>query len=137
MDAEEKRTLELIIKKQKGKADLLGILHEVEGRYGYIPRASLFYLSEKLDVPLSTLYHLITFYRCFHLEHAEKVARICLGTTCHVKGAEVLYQEARGMSGYRVEKARCLGCCNTAPAIEIDGELMIGDAGKGRMKEGK
>ena len=135
MDAEEKRTLELIIKKQKGKADLLGILQEVEGRYGQIPREALSYISEKLEVPLSTLYHLITFYRCFHLEPAKKVARICVGTTCHVKGGEALYQQAKGMSGYRVEKARCLGCCNTAPAMELDGEVMSGDAGKGRMKE--
>ena len=135
MDAEEKRTLEQILKKQKGQIDLLGVLQEVEGRYGQIPREALAYISEKLDAPLSTLYHLVTFYRCFHLEPAEKVARVCVGTTCHLKGGEALYQQVRGMTGYRIEKARCLGCCNTAPAIELDGELMSGDAGREKMKE--
>ena len=137
MDAEEKRTLEQIIKKQKDQIDLIGILQEVEGRYGHIPREALSYISEKLDAPLSTLYHLVTFYRCFHLEPAEKVARVCDGTTCHLKGGEVLYQQVRGVPGYRVEKSRCLGCCNTAPAIELDGELMSGDTGREKMKEAR
>ena len=137
MDAEEKRGLEQIIRKQKGTVDLLGVLQEVEGRYGQVSKKILSYISEKLDVPLSTLYHLVTFYRCFHLQSAEKVARVCVGTTCHLKGGDALYQQVKGIAGYRVETARCLGCCNTSPAIELDGELMSGEAGKERIKEAR
>jgi NADH-quinone oxidoreductase subunit E len=137
MDGEEKRSFEQVIRKQKGEVDLLGVLQEVEERYGQISKEALSYISDKLDVPLSTLYHLVTFYPCFHLKPAEKVAKICVGTTCHLKGGESFYQQLKGMAGYRVEKARCLGCCNSAPAIELNGELMSGDTGKERIKEAK
>jgi NADH-quinone oxidoreductase subunit E len=135
MDAEEKRVLDQILKKQKGNIDLLGVLQEVEWKSGQISREALSYISDRLDVPLSTLYHLVTFYRCFHLQPAERVLKVCVGTTCHLKGGEALYQQIKGIPGYRIEKARCLGCCNTAPAIELDSELMSGEAGRERMKE--
>lgn len=135
MEAEEKRILDQIIKKFKVPLDLLGILQEIETRYGMVPREVLSYLSEKLDVPKATLYQLITFYPCFHLEPAKKIVKVCVGTTCHLKGGEELYQEAKRIAGYRVEKARCLGCCNTAPVIEVDGELLSGDTGRERIRE--
>jgi len=137
MDGEEKRGLDQIIRKQKGEIDLVGVLQEVESKYGQISKEVLSYVGDKLDVPLSTLYHLVTFYRCFHLTPGEKVAKVCVGTTCHLKGGDALFEQVKATAGYRVEKARCLGCCNTAPAMEIDGELISGDAGKERMKEAK
>ena len=122
---------------------LLGILGEIQDQEGYIPRESLVMLAEKLDVRLSQLYSLATFYTYFSLTPVgEHVITVCMGTACHVKGASEILQALEEMLGiksntsddgkfsittadkkFTLEIARCFGACSMAPVLRVDGNL--------------
>ena len=121
------------IVKKSGGSSLIGILQEVQSHYNHLPPQVLTLLSEKLEVPLSKLFSLATFYKSFSLEPRGKhIVKVCLGTACHVKSAENLFDKAKrdlDLSAqedttkdlrFTVEKVRCLGCCSLAPVVCIN-----------------
>ena len=134
---------EIIARYEAPSGRLLGILGEIQNQEGYISRESLEMLSEKLDVCLSQLYSLTTFYSFFSLTPVgDHVITVCMGTACHVKGAmkilETLEVMLRIRSGtteagkfsvttedrkFTLEIARCFGACSMAPVLRVDGNL--------------
>jgi len=120
----------------------LGILRDIQVQEGYIPRELLNRVSEELNEPVSRLYSLITFYSFFSLHPVgEHMITACMGTPCHVKGAEKIlgtlqsllglsgesidgkYSEMTGDNMFTVEIARCFGACSMAPVIHVDSDL--------------
>jgi NADH:ubiquinone oxidoreductase subunit E len=68
------------------KENLIMILQAINNEYNFLPRPALHYVSTKLDVPLSQIYGIATFYSMFSLEpRGKNIITICLGTACHVK----------------------------------------------------
>ena len=129
--ADEKIVNELI--KKHGGASLVSLLQEVQGHYNYLPERVLILLAQTLEVPLSRLFSLATFFKSFSLEQrGENRVRVCLGTACHVKSGENLFEKARrdlNLSDnevttkdlrFTLEKVRCLGCCSLAPVVCIN-----------------
>jgi NADH-quinone oxidoreductase subunit E len=137
-------TLDAIIARYDAPAGrLLGILGEIQDEEGYIPKETLAMLSEKLDVRLSRLYSLATFYSYFSLKPVgDHVITVCMGTACHVKGTVAILRALEGMLGitsdavqdgkfsfttedkkFTLEIARCFGACSMAPVLRIDGNL--------------
>ena len=121
------------IAKKAGESSLITILQEVQSRYNYLPEQVLALLSKKLEVPLSRIFSLATFYRSFSLKKRGKnLVKVCLGTACHVKNANNLLEKAKrdlNLSdevmttkdlNFTVEKVRCLGCCSLAPVVLIN-----------------
>ncbi len=121
------------IAKKAGGSSLITILQEVQSRYNYLPEQVLALLSKKLEVPLSRIFSLATFYRSFSLKKRGKnLVKVCLGTACHVKNANNLLEKAKrdlNLSdevmttkdlNFTVEKVRCLGCCSLAPVVLIN-----------------
>ena len=119
--------------KKSGSSSLIAILQEVQSHYNHLPAHALTLLSDKLEVPLSKLFSLATFYESFSLEPRGKhIVKVCLGTACHVKSAENLFDKAKrdlDLSAqetttkdlrFTLEKVRCLGCCSLAPVVCID-----------------
>jgi len=122
---------------------VIGILGEVQHREGYIPRDVLEALSERLEIPLSELYSVVTFYALFSLKPVgEHLITVCMGTACHVKGAVSLLERLQdllnleGEAGedgkfslttednrFTLEIARCFGACSIAPVLRVDGDL--------------
>ncbi|MFB6290522.1 MAG: NADH-quinone oxidoreductase subunit NuoE [Candidatus Bipolaricaulia bacterium] len=114
---------------------LLPVLQEVNNRFNYLPEPVLAKLSRELDVPLSHLYKLATFYNSFNLEpRGEHKITVCLGTACHVKGGESIIQNFEDRLGiergettedmqFTLKGARCLGTCGLAPVVMIDEEV--------------
>jgi NADH:ubiquinone oxidoreductase subunit E len=122
---------------------LLGILEEIQNEERYIPRESLEQLSEKLDVPLSQLYSLVTFYSFFSLVPVgDHRITVCMGTACHVKGAAEILTTLESLLGFpegiteekrdpvttednafTLEIARCFGACSIAPVLRVDNTL--------------
>jgi NADH-quinone oxidoreductase subunit E len=114
------------------RANLIPILQEVQDTYRYLPQEALKKISRKLRVPLTEVYQVATFYRCFSLvPRGRHVIQVCLGTACHVRGAprvldRILRDLKMGAPGtsedlqFTVETVRCIGCCGLAPVARVD-----------------
>ncbi len=128
----DEKTVDKIIKKG-GESSLIAILQEVQSHYNYLPEQVLTLLSKKLEIPLSKIFSLATFYRSFSLKpRGKNLLKVCLGTACHVKsGTNLLEKAKRDLSlseeetttrdlVFTVEKVRCLGCCSLAPVVSVN-----------------
>ena len=118
---------------KKSRGSLIGLLQDISDSYGYLPEKVLEEVSEKLNVALSHLYSLATFYTSFRFEPMGKHhCSICVGTACHVRGApgvvEAIERELDIKAGettrdgkFTVETVNCLGTCALGPLVVIDG----------------
>jgi NADH:ubiquinone oxidoreductase subunit E len=114
------------------RASLIPLLQEIQEEYHYLPAPLLRQVAERLNVPLTEVYHVATFYNCFSLEPVGKhVVQVCLGTACHVRGAPRVLDRllrdlklpAPGTTSdflFTVRTVRCIGCCGLAPVIRVD-----------------
>ena len=114
------------------RLNLIPILQDVQETYRYLPEQVLRRISKKLRVPLTQVYQVATFYRCFSLvPRGKHVIQVCLGTACHVRGApRVLDRILRDLKlphagttedlQFTVETVRCIGCCGLAPVARVD-----------------
>lgn len=89
-------TEEILKKYPRQKDQLIGILNDVQEKYGYIPKMAQLTISEHLNIPMSEIYGVITFYSRFTLNPKGKYnISICLGTACFVKGSQSLLDRAK------------------------------------------
>lgn len=120
----------------KGKpGNLIMVLHRVQSEIGYISREAADEVSRLLDVPLSTIWGVVTFYHFFKLTKPGKYnIQVCLGTACYLKGGDMIVEELGKEIGLEVggltedgrfslEAVRCVGCCGLAPVMTISGEV--------------
>jgi len=130
------KTVKDIIKKYDGdKTAMIAILQDVQEELRYLPKEALSSISKKMEVPLTRIYEIATFYNAFSLKPRGKyVVEICLGTACHVQGgANLLDRLERDLaipSGettpdkmFTLEEVRCLGCCSLAPVVRIGADV--------------
>jgi NADH:ubiquinone oxidoreductase subunit E/NAD-dependent dihydropyrimidine dehydrogenase PreA subunit len=118
---------------QNDPAPLLPILQDLNSERGYLPRAMLEHLAQRLDTPLSEILRVASFYNAFNLEPVGRhVIEVCLGTACFVRGSGLLLQRLQDEIGvpaggtdskqrFTLKTVRCIGCCALAPAMRIDG----------------
>ncbi|MDO9534972.1 MAG: NAD(P)H-dependent oxidoreductase subunit E [Bacillota bacterium] len=65
------------------------LLQDINNEYRYLPREALERVSEKLEIPLSQLFSLATFYKSFNLvPRGKHEIHVCMGTACHVRGSQ-------------------------------------------------
>jgi len=114
------------------RAALIGILQDIQVKMNYLPRKALIQVANSLDLPLTSIYEVATFYKAFSLEpKGRHTIQVCLGTACHVRGgARILdYLENRleVKSGgttrddaFTLETVNCLGACALGPIVVID-----------------
>ena len=126
------------------RSNLIGILQDVQRELRWLPEEALRMISWRLDVPLTQLYAIGSFYRAFSLKpRGRHLLNVCLGTACHVRGGVAIEQalertlkvspgETTADDRYTMEVVRCVGCCGLAPVIVIDenfhGKLAPADA---------
>ena len=118
------------------KGALIPILQGAQALYGYLPRAVLELVADRLGLSISKVYGVATFYAQFYFERRGKhILRLCDGTACHVKGTPVLltaledrYHIEPGKTTedgeLTVEIVYCLGSCALAPVAVLDGEVV-------------
>lgn len=132
--------LDEILQKYQGlKGSLIPVLQAVQNAYGYLPKDVMENMAEKMDIPISQIYGVATFYSQFHLKpRGKNIIRVCQGTACHVRGAKAILQEledelkikAGGTTPdllFTLETVACIGACGLAPV------LMINDNTYGRL----
>ncbi len=114
------------------RANLIAILQDIQGQFCYLPQEVLTRVARKLRVPLTDVYQVATFYRCFSLvPRGRHQVQVCLGTACHVRGAprvldRILTDLKLGAPGttrdrqFTVLTVRCVGCCGLAPVVRVD-----------------
>jgi NADH-quinone oxidoreductase subunit E len=117
-------------------ADIIAILQDVQRQYRYLPEEVLSKISDGLDIPLSRIYHLATFFRAFSLDkRGEHVINVCMGTACHVRGSpRILDALERGLKlkagattpdlSCTLETVNCVGACALGPVVVVDEKAM-------------
>ena len=119
------------------KGSLIGILHEVQNHFHYLPEGELRYVSKKTQIPITQIYSIINFYNRFSLKPKGKnEICVCLGTACHVKGAEKVMNEisaklkiGKGETtddmNFSLDEVRCIGACSLAPAVVVNEDTHV------------
>lgn len=131
----KEETKEILEKYPKEKNQLIGILNEVQEKYGYIPKAAQLVISEELSIPMAEIYGVITFYSRFTIQPKGKYnISICLGTACFVKGSQALLDRAKERlkiepgqvtpdGKFSIDDVRCVGACGLAPVFMVNEEV--------------
>lgn len=114
---------------------LIETLHSVQEAFGYIDETAMYFVAQNLNVPLSKVYGVATFYNYFTLKpQGEHACVVCLGTACYIKGAPNILAAIKEFAHLKPGEttpdkkvsllvARCLGTCGLAPAAVLDGEV--------------
>lgn len=114
---------------------LMIVLADVQKEYGYIPLEVQEVISSELNIPVSEIYGVVTFYSFFSLKPKGRyVIGCCVGTACYVKGGqnvldkfcELLKIKVGQTSDdglFTIDALRCIGACGIAPAISINGKV--------------
>lgn len=128
-------TSEIINGQKDSRGITMPVLQSVNTAYGYLPENVLWHISQELKIPLSSIFNVATFYDAFSLERKGKhIINVCMGTTCHVKGAPLIVSalerelnvrvgETTKDMNFTLETVNCLGCCGLAPVMTIGDDL--------------
>ncbi|HCJ79380.1 MAG TPA: NAD(P)H-dependent oxidoreductase subunit E [Desulfotomaculum sp.] len=122
-----------IINKYKGKpGGLIPVLEEVQVALEYLPISVQKRIAEGLNLPLSRVYGVVTFYSFFTMTPRGKhLVRVCLGTACYVRGGKAIAEKIEKEYGvkkgettadrmFTYETVRCVGACGLGPMVLVD-----------------
>lgn len=111
------------------------VLHEAQKIFGCLSLEVQKYVSQAMDVPVSDIYGVATFYSQFTLKPKGKYkVGVCMGTACYVKGSQAILDELLKEMDLKVgetsddglftlDATRCLGACGLAPIIMINDDV--------------
>ena len=125
--------VDLIVDKyQEKRTALISILHDIQGRYKYLPDEALKMVASRLRIDINEIYGVATFYKSFTLTPQGKHSiTLCLGTACHVRGGPKILRELKGFlhiepgqttadKQFSLNVVNCLGVCAIGPVMMVD-----------------
>ena len=130
-----KHIKEICARYKNEPSPLMIVLTDVQKEYGYIPLEVQEVISAELDIPVSDIYGVVTFYSFFSLKPKGKyIIGVCIGTACYVKGSQnvldkfgeilnIKVGETTADGLFTLDGLRCIGACGIAPAISINGKV--------------
>jgi len=132
----DRTVVEDIIEKYRDmRGNLMPVLQTLNEQFKYLPEPILRSIAKDMDVSLSEIFRIATFYNAFSLEPRGKIIiSVCLGTACHVKGASDIlakFEEELGIKSgettedktFTLDAVRCIGCCGLAPVLTINEDV--------------
>lgn len=126
---------EVIDNYEKKESNLIQILHMAQAIFGFLPIEVQKFIAKDMDVPLSKVSGVVTFYSFFSTKpRGEYVIRVCLGTACYVRGGKKIIEKLKEILGvdigettpdlkFSLEVMRCIGACGLAPAVSINDKV--------------
>lgn len=114
---------------------LMPIMQKAQELFGYLSLETMTIIADALDIPVSEVYGVATFYAQFSLQpKGEYIISVCTGTACYVKGAQAVLDEVIKILGvepgqttadgkFTIQDTRCLGCCGLAPVMTINQDV--------------
>jgi NADH-quinone oxidoreductase subunit E len=128
---------------QRDRGMLVAILQDTQAEYNYLPKEALMQVSQGLDIPLTQVYSVASFFKAFSLKpRGRHLLHVCRGTACHVRGAVRILDEIERRLGikaggttkdlkYTLQTVNCVGACALGPIVIVDGNY------SGQMKTDK
>lgn len=126
--------------------ELINILHKAQHLFGYLPAEVQQIVAKQLNIPVSKVYGVVTFYSFFTMTpKGEHPISVCMGTACYVRGAEKVLDEFKRIlkinvgettadGKYSLSSLRCVGACGLAPVVligeKVYGRVVPGDVEK-------
>lgn len=136
MNPNREKTISIVQSHGCSTSNLIAILQDIQAACSYLSEESLTVVAEMLDVSVSSVYSVATFYENFSLEpKGHHIIKVCAGTACHVRKSGPIYDaihEYLGLNDKRktssdgmftLETVACLGACGLAPVMTVDGEV--------------
>ncbi len=133
---EQEAELRKVIDKYKTvQGNLMPVLQQAQGIYGYLPYEVQLMISEGLGISLAEVYGVATFYSQFNLSPRGKYQiGVCMGTACYVKNARDVFERLKIELGiddgqctsdglFSLVATRCLGCCGLAPVMMVNDDV--------------
>jgi len=130
------KAVDLVIDKhQEKRTALISILHEIQDRYNHLPEKALRKVASRLQMDLSDIYGVATFYKSFSLiPRGKHSVTLCLGTACHVRGGPKILREVKKLLNikpgqttedrkFSLNVVNCLGVCAIGPVMFVDGKF--------------
>jgi NADH-quinone oxidoreductase subunit E len=123
---------EILTQHKGSKDELINILQETQEQFRYLPKEAMVKIAQFLNMPVSHVYGVATFYALFRLTPSgKKMVRVCRGTACHVRGGNPILHQVEKRLGikpgettrdmeYSLDTVACIGACALAPNISID-----------------
>lgn len=123
---------ELIDRYPRSSESVIMILQEIQREYHYLPPEGIKQTAEALDLPLTKVYSIASFYKSLSLKpKGENVIRVCEGTACHIRGAKLIREQIETKLGikagettadgkFSIEVVACVGACAMAPVVIVN-----------------
>ncbi len=125
-----------IIDEHEGEASaLIQVMLDLQSENRWLSKDAMQRVSDRLEIPLTRVQHIATFYKAFSLVPKGKHGlHVCTGTACHVRGASRILDTLQDLTGlqpgetdldlkFSLETVSCLGCCALGPVMDVDGQI--------------
>lgn len=130
---QEEQLLRDVLSFYKGeRGELIPVLLDIQTNFGYLPPWIIEVIASYLNIPVSEVYSVASFYTVFRLKPlGRNRVTVCRGTACHIRGAPKIVKEIEGTIGlkegetsedleYTLETVACVGCCALAPCLKVN-----------------
>jgi len=131
----EERLTEILGNYEADQSTIIAVLQDIQAEFGYLPKDAIHTVSKEMNIPLSRVLSLATFFNAFSMEpKGRNPISVCMGTACHVRGAQLILEKLeRELSipsgdttqdgNFSLDEVRCVGCCGLAPVIMVNDEF--------------
>ena len=131
---DNKKIASILDKYDRDMGQLVPILQDVQEQENYLPKEALVQVGLGLGISLSQVYSVATFFKAFSMKpRGRHLINVCMGTACHVRGAERVLEKIERNIGiesgdstddgrFSLETVNCVGACALGPIVVIDGD---------------